>query len=143
MLFSSLSGMKKIFLSRRNFLKKASLALPLSATFPMGMAAAPQVAAPSAAPSPKRSYFGKGTRLTISMWDFSWLHASHPGGAYANLERRVAEAAERGYNTLRVDCFPSRVLEPESRFEKNWDPAINLPQWGQRAITVTCNVRKK
>jgi hypothetical protein len=109
----------------------------------MALAAAPQIDTQLAAASPTRSYFGKGTRLTISMWDFSWLHASHPGGAYENLERRVAEAAERGYNTLRVDCFPSRVLERESRFEKNWDPAVNVPQWGQCAVTFTCNVRKK
>ncbi len=77
------------------------------------------------------------------MWDFSRLHASHPGGVYEDLDRRLAEAAERGYNTLRVDCFPSRILEPESRFEKNWDPTLNVPQWGQRAVTFTCNVRKK
>jgi hypothetical protein len=77
------------------------------------------------------------------MWDFSWLHASHPGGVYADLERRLVEARQRGYNTLRVDCFPSRVIEPESRFEKNWSPESNLPQWGQRAITFTCNVREK
>ena len=95
------------------------------------------------AESPSRNYFGKGTRLTISMWDFSWLCASHPDGPYENLERRVAEAAERGYNTLRIDCFPSRIPESESRFEKNWDPAINLPQWGQRAVTFTCSVKKK
>ena len=77
------------------------------------------------------------------MWDFSWLFANCPGGAYENLERRVADAAERGYNTLRVDCFPSRFFENESRFEKNWDPALNAPQWGERPVTITCNVRKK
>lgn len=127
-------------LSRRSFLKRASLALPLSAPTPTALAVAPQ----PAAPAPARSdYFGRGTRLAISMWDFSWLHAGHPGGVYADLERRVAEAAERGYNTLRVDCFPSRILERESRFEKNWDPAVNVPQWGQRAVSFTCNVRKK
>jgi hypothetical protein len=129
-------------LSRRNFLKKASLALPLSAAASMSVAAAPKAEAQPAM-SPTRHYFGKGTRLTISMWDFSWLCANHPGGIYENLERRVAEAAERGYNTLRVDCFPSRILESESRFEKNWDPAINVPQWGQRAVSFTCNVKKK
>jgi Sugar-binding cellulase-like len=107
------------------------------------MAAAPQSEAQPAATAPRLGYFNKGARLSISMWDFSWLHASHVGGVCENLERRVAEAAERGYNTLRVDCFPSRIIEPESRFEKNWDPALNLPQWGQRATTFTCNVRKK
>jgi hypothetical protein len=95
------------------------------------------------APPAASGYFDKGTRLTISMWDFSWLMAQHPGGGYAELERRVAEAKERGYNTLRVDCFPSRVLEAESRFEKNWEPAVDLPHWGQRSVTFSCNVRQK
>jgi Sugar-binding cellulase-like len=128
------------FLSRRNFLKQASLALPLSAAAPRALAAAPRS---EAHPLASSDYFGRGTRLTISMWDFSWLHAGHPGGVYADLEQRVAEARERGYNTLRVDCFPSRFLEAESRFEKNWDPGVNVPQWGQRAVGFTCNVRKK
>ena len=128
-------------LSRRRFLKHASLALPLSAAVPTALAAAPP-AAPERTVS-SRNYFDKGTRLAISMWDFSWLCASHSGGVYEDLERRVIEAAERGYNTLRVDCFPSRILESESRFEKNWDPTVNIPQWGQRAVTFTCNVRKK
>jgi len=127
-------------LSRRSFLKRTSLALPLSAAAPVALAAAPQAKALTPAGN---AYFGRGTRLTISMWDFSWLHASYPGGPYADLERRVAEAAERGYNTLRVDCFPSRFPEAESRFEKNWDAGVNVPQWGQRAVGLTCNVRRK
>ncbi|MGH7979935.1 MAG: cellulase-like family protein, partial [Limisphaerales bacterium] len=106
------------------------------------MAAAPQ--AETTAPALRgNTCFNKGSRLAISMWDFSWLFANCPGGAYEDLERRVAEAAERGYNTLRVDCFPWAFLESESRFEKNWDPAKNVPQWGERPVTITCNVRKK
>jgi hypothetical protein len=141
---------------RRTFLKAASLALPLSAASRLA-AAAPQTrpASQPNRPSAKtdrsnaqpaaasRSYWNKGTRLTISMWDFSWLLANHPGGVYADLERRVAEARERGYNTLRVDCFPSRILESESHFEKHWQPGVNLPCWGQTATAFTCNVRKK
>ena len=88
-----------------------------------------------------RTYMDRGTRLTISMWDFSWLKAHHPGAVYEDLERRVVEAAERGYNTLRVDCFPSRILEKESSFEKDWIPGVNLPHWGQTATGFTCNVR--
>jgi hypothetical protein len=133
--------MDKRSLSRRNFLKTASLALPLSTALPMTMAAAPPTAASPV--SRGNTYFDKGTRLAISMWNFSWLFANCPGGAYENLEQRVAEAAERGYNTLRVDCFPSRFPEDESRFEKNWDPAVNAAQWGERPVTITCNVRKK
>ncbi|MGZ5566710.1 MAG: cellulase-like family protein, partial [Limisphaerales bacterium] len=130
-------------LSRRDFFKKTSVAVPLLATAPLTLTAAPPSKPQPTVPTANSDYFDKGTRLTISMWDFTWLHASHPGGAYEDLERRVAEAAERGYNTLRVDCFPSRIIESESRFEKNWDPAVNVPHWGQRAVTFTCNVRKK
>jgi hypothetical protein len=55
--------MEKTSLSRRNFLKKASLALPLSTALPMTMAAAPQAGAPAAA-SRGNTYFDKGTRLS-------------------------------------------------------------------------------
>lgn len=134
--------MNKTSLSRRNFLKSASLALPLATALPTAMAAGPPPGAPKTA-SRGNTYFDKGTRLAISMWDFSWLFASGPGGAYENLDHRVAEAADRGYNTLRIDCFPWAFLESESRFEKNWDPAVNVPQWGERPVTITCNVRKK
>lgn len=134
--------MEESSISRRDFLKTASVALPLATAFPLTMAAAPPANAPADA-ARRNTYFDKGIRLAISMWDFSWLFANCPGGAYEDLERRVAEAAERGYNTLRVDCFPGHFLEGESRFEKNWDPAINAPQWGERPVTITCNVRKK
>lgn len=129
-------------ISRRSFIKRSALALPMAAvaTAPSRLIAAePPVSAHAAT----TDYFDRKTRLTISMWDFSWLFASHPGGAYADLEHRVTEAVERGYNTLRVDCFPSRMLESESRFETNWDSAVNLPCWGQCAIDFSCNVRGK
>jgi hypothetical protein len=64
------------------------------------------------------NYWNKGTRLTISMWDFSWLLDSQPGGTFADLDRCLAQARERGYNTLRVDCFVahhSRTSRPSSR----------------------------
>jgi hypothetical protein len=129
-------------LSRRHFLKSASLALPLSAV-PATKLTAASIALAATPTRTGHGYWDKTTRLAISMWDFSWLQAGHPGGAYEDLERRVAEAKERGYNTLRVDCFPSRVLEAESRFEKNWVPGTDLPRWGQRSVTFTCNVRQK
>jgi len=120
-------------------LKGAALAAPLA----FGM----QSAAPQDHPSttaPMWNYLGKSTRLSIAMWDFSWLLAHYPGGAYEDLEQRVAEAADRGYNTLRVDCFPSRILESESTFPKrNWIPGVNLPQWGEYAVDRACNVRSE
>src|ERR1039457_3945286 len=83
--------------SRRHFLKATSLALPLSAIAATELTNAPTTRAGASAKA-RHGYWDKNTRLTISMWDFSWLHASHPGGAYEDLERRVAEAKERGYN---------------------------------------------
>lgn len=134
--------------SRRSFLKGAALVAPImlggvaveqQTTHPLNSAYSP-----SSGVASSRNYLGKDTRLSISMWDFSWLMAHYPGGAYADLEQRVAEAAERGYNTLRVDCFPSRILERESTFPKrNWTPGVNLPQWGEYAIDHTCSVRKE
>jgi hypothetical protein len=51
------------------------------------------------------------------MWDFSWLQCSHEGGAFADLEGRGTEAAERGYNTLRVNVFPTDRYVPRGRNE--------------------------
>jgi hypothetical protein len=134
-------------MSRRDFILKASggmVALAVGSSLLSTAKAATNPTAASDAPVARpRTYADRGTRLTISMWDFSWLMAHHPGGAYEDLERRVAEAAERGYNTLRVDCFPSRILEHESRFDKNWVAGVNLPHWGMTAVTFTCNVRKE
>jgi len=59
---ATLSGMKTLFLSRRNFLKKASLDLPLSAVFRLAMASASRVDAQPVVASKTRNYFGKGTR---------------------------------------------------------------------------------
>ncbi len=80
--------------SRRGFLKKASLAIPLCAAAPGTLAAAPKPGAGSDRVESGRGYFDKGTRLAISMWDFSWLHATHPGGVYEDLERRVVTACQ-------------------------------------------------
>lgn len=90
----------------------------------------------------KCHYFDKRTRLSIAMWDFSWLTAHHKGGAYENIEQRVEEAAERGFNTFRIDCFPSRILEGKSVFRKNHTPGTQLPTWGQCAIDHEENVLK-
>jgi hypothetical protein len=132
--------------SRRHFIKAASAgmaALVIGASQPSAAATATTDASTGPTPEKPRTYMDRGTRLTISMWDFSWLMAHHQGGVYEDLERRVAEAAERGYNTLRVDCFPSRTLERESSFEKHWVSGVNLPQWGQTAVSFTCNVRQE
>src|ERR1700722_5467238 len=93
--------------ARRDFLKTIALAAPimLGGLFAESQTKENVNFADGTSLASFRNYLGKNTRLSISMWDFSWLLAQYPGGAYEDLERRVAEAAERGYNTLRVDCF--------------------------------------
>ena len=89
------------------------------------------------------NYFDKDTVLKISMWDFSWLLGHHPGGPYENLARRVAEAADRGYNTLRIDCFPSHMLVGKYTFEKKYTQSSIIRCWGDTLVSHTENVLKK
>ncbi len=85
-----------------------------------------------------------GSPLTICMWDFSWLMCGHAGGAFSDLERRVVEAAERGYNTLRIDVFPNLYLSGNVHFEAA-DVALRIPTWGlvRAPGGFTANVRQK
>jgi hypothetical protein len=91
-----------------------------------------------------KNYFDKGTPLTISMWDFSWLQAHHPGGGFYDLERCVREAAERGYNTLRVDVFPHYYLKGEHTFPE-FGSQRRVTTWGHVRVPggLTVNVRAK
>ena len=90
-------------------------------------------------------YWNKGKRLTIAMWDFSWLTDQGKGGSYEDIEQRVAEAAERGYNTLRIDCFPSHILEKITEFSlpKHNSGKRKLPDWGKVTAGFTCNALQK
>lgn len=43
-------------------------------------------------------------RLAISLWDFSWY--TRTGDVFADLAGRIAEARDRGYNTIRICAMP-------------------------------------
>ncbi|NQX13494.1 hypothetical protein HQQ80_17845 [Microbacteriaceae bacterium VKM Ac-2855] len=45
------------------------------------------------------------------MWDFSWYVRTGPGEPFEDLERAVADAAERGYNTVRICAMPFLLFE--------------------------------
>lgn len=45
-------------------------------------------------------------RLTITLWDFSWYTRTGPGEPFEDLDRAFAEAAERGYNAIRICAMP-------------------------------------
>ena len=90
-------------------------------------------------------YLNREQRLTIAMWDFTWLSDQGTGGSYENIEKRVEEAAERGYNTLRIDCFPSRLLEKTTKFSPGYNPGDGetIPCWGRVTAEITCNALQK
>ena len=46
------------------------------------------------------------SRLTISLWDFSWYTMTMSGEPFEDLDRAFAEAVERGYNTVRICAMP-------------------------------------
>jgi hypothetical protein len=51
--------------------------------------------------------------LTISLWDFSWYVRSGAGEPFEDLETVVAQAVERGYNTIRICAAPFLLFAPE------------------------------
>ena len=81
----------------------------------------------------------KPRRLTLAMWDVAYVLRHGPGGSFADYDRVLDEAVERGYNTLRIDPMPQfidlarpeRVLEwpdPKQPFMPwNWNTAVKGP----------------
>jgi hypothetical protein len=46
------------------------------------------------------------SRLTITLWDFSWYTRTSPGDAFADLDQAFEQAVARGYNTVRICGMP-------------------------------------
>lgn len=91
-----------------------------------------------------KNYFSKGTPLTIAMWDYSWLQCNHPGGSFEDLAQCVEQAAERGYNTLRVDVFPHYYLKGQHSFPQSGQNR-RIRTWGDVLVPegYTVDVREK
>ncbi|MEX0324646.1 MAG: cellulase-like family protein [Puniceicoccaceae bacterium] len=91
-----------------------------------------------------KTYFDNDIPLTIAMWDFSWLQCNHPGGSFQDLAKCVQEAAERGYNTLRVDVFPHYYLKETHTFPQRGH-GRRIRTWGDVLTPggYTVNVRDK
>jgi hypothetical protein len=81
----------------------------------------------------------KPRRLTMAMWDVAYALRHMPGGSFADYDRVLDQAVERGYNTLRIDPMPQwidlskpeRVLEwpdPHQPYMPwNWNTAVKGP----------------
>ena len=78
-------------------------------------------------------------RLTLAMWDVAYALRHMPGGSFADYDRVLDEAVERGYNTLRIDPMPQwldfkkpeRILawpDPHQPYMPwNWNTAVKGP----------------
>lgn len=74
--------------------------------------------------------------VAIAMWDFSWLHRHHPAGSFHDWDRVLDGLVERGYNAVRMDCFPPLVAaQPDGKVQESfylpkndWKPAM----WGNQ-----------
>lgn len=85
------------------------------------------------------------TPLAIAMWDFTWLMRHQPRDAFADWDVVLDELAERGYNALRIDCFPHLVAaDREGRVQEQFFHAqANLIHtlWGNQ-YSITTRPRK-
>lgn len=73
-------------------------------------------------------------RLTIIMWDNAFLMRHMPGASFANYDRVLDEAIERGYNTLRLDPMPQFIDLRHPEKELHWpEPGLPFMPWNQNA----------
>lgn len=70
-------------------------------------------------------------RLTMAMWDQAYALRHLPGGSFADYDRVLDEAVERGYNTLRIDPMPQWIDLSKPERELAWaDPHQPFMPWG-------------
>lgn len=74
--------------------------------------------------------------LAMAMWDFSWLQMHYPGGPFEDWDACLAGLVVRGYNAIRIDCFPQHIAKSpdghshdEAFYPKqDWKPRL----WGNQ-----------
>ncbi|MEX0325156.1 MAG: cellulase-like family protein [Puniceicoccaceae bacterium] len=69
-------------------------------------------------------------RLNIAMWCFSWLHCHHPGGSFEDFDKCTDELLERGFNCIRIECFPW-IIGRQKDGEEITIAANPHANWGQ------------
>ncbi|MCK5468235.1 MAG: hypothetical protein KAI99_07000, partial [Cyclobacteriaceae bacterium] len=70
------------------------------------------------------------SRLTIAMWDYSWLYMHYPGGAFDDYNLVTDELLERGFNTVRIDAFPLVIGKLENNEQEVTIAGDPLRNWG-------------
>ncbi len=70
------------------------------------------------------------SRLTIAMWDYSWLNQHYEGGFYEDYNKVCDELIERGFNTVRIDAFPLVIGKMENNEQEVTIEGDPLRNWG-------------
>lgn len=131
-------------INRRDFLKNSSVVLAgLTAATTANTTPKRALATSGADGSSKISELKKNT--AIAMWDFSWILRHHRYGSFENWDEVLEGLAERGYDSIRMDCMPQFVaadtdgtLQEEFRAVRNhW----GLAMWGND-VTMSFNPRE-
>ena len=80
-------------------------------------------------------------RMTIAMWDYSWLYGHYPGGPFEDLDKATNELIERRFNTVRIDAFPLLIAELDMKGESTYvHPADPTSNWGPSEVEQEHNV---
>ncbi len=122
--------------SRREFIKTASLGMTAVAS-PSSLLKSCEKPATNPLPSKKLSQIQ--SPLALTMWDYSWLLRHYKTGEFKNWDKVLDELVERGYNAIRIDCFPHFVAKnPDGKLQeeffcpkKKW----GLSLWGNNFST--------
>lgn len=70
--------------------------------------------------------------VPLAMWDFSWLERRWSGAGYEDWDRALEGLVERGYEAVRIDCFP-HLLGTDHSNEVELLPVWDQNDWGSPA----------
>jgi hypothetical protein len=125
--------------SRRDFIKKSTLATGAVLSMPLISGAKGFATNPGSKKIKRIGDFDKP--LAIAMWDYSWLLRHHKYGSFEDWDVVLDGLVERGYNAIRIDCFPQfiasdrngEIQEEFFNIREAWKPAY----WGNQFSVYT------
>ena len=80
-------------------------------------------------------------KVTMAMWDFSWLRCHYSGGSFEDWGKVLDEAKERGFNTVRIDAFPLLIDDLHQQGKQSiLFTALPHDNWGPSTKDVEHNV---